>query len=111
MRRILGWGLAAAGRLGASSPPDLMHGGRPGRIESFLMERALALRPVPWCGEALMALAVPTWRNRILFVLDALLPAGECAEGGWGRVSAIPRRSPQLMQQAARTATSRMSFL
>ena len=103
--------LAAAGRLGASSPPDLMHGGRPGRIESFLMERALALRPVPWCGEALMALAVPTWRNRILFVLDALLPAGECAEGGWGRVSAIPRRSPQLMQQAARTATSRMSFL
>lgn len=111
MRRILGWGLAAAGRLGASSPPDLMHGGRPGRIESFLMERALALRPVPWCGEALMVLAVPTWRNRILFVLDALLPAGECAEGGWGRVSAIPRRSPQLMQQGARTATSRMSFL
>lgn len=109
MRRILGWGLAAAGRLGAPSPPDLMPAGRAGRIESFLMRRALAQRPVPWCGEALMALAVPTWRKRVPFVLDALLPSGECAEGGRGRVSAIPRRSAELKHQGAPTATSRRS--
>ncbi len=109
VRRVLGWALAAAARLGAPSPPDLMPAPRAGRVESFLMRRALALRPVPWCGEVLMALAVPTWNRRMLFVLDALLPSGECAGSGWGRVSAIPRRSTELMQQAARAATSRRS--
>ena len=111
VRRVLGWALAAAARLGAHSPPDLMPSARAGRVESILMRRALALRPVPFCGEALMALAVPTWRERMLFVLDALLPSGECAGGGWGRVSALPRRSTELMQQAVRVATSRRSHL
>jgi hypothetical protein len=111
IERVMGWALEAASRLGAPIPPDLQAGCAPGRVESslesLLMRRALELRPLPYCGELLMALASPSWRQRVLFLMDALLPAGEYTEEGWGRVAALPRRTHDLLQHAASRATMR----
>jgi hypothetical protein len=105
--RVLGWALDAASRLGAPIPEDMRTARAPGRVESLLMKGALELRPLPYCGELLMALASPSWRQRVLFLADAVLPAGECPEEGWGRVAALPRRSFDLLQHAAAQTTLR----
>ena len=106
---MLGWALESAARLGAHSPDDLRPDGGSGKLETLLMQRALALRPVPYCGEILMALASPSWRQRLRFIMDALLPAGDYGDEGRGRVIALPRRSLDLMHQATWRASMRRS--
>jgi len=91
--RILGWALQSAGLLGVSARAvDLPAVEDDGPLERFLMSRVLELRPIPYTGEALMALAAPTLRAGLSFLLDALWPAGERPAGLWSRTTALPRR-------------------
>ena len=78
-----------------------------GRVERFLMSRVLDLRPLPYTGEALMAFAAPTLRARLLFILDALWPAGELPEGAWRKTAALPRRVLDLATGGANRVAER----
>jgi hypothetical protein len=96
---LLAWAIEAAGILGAPWPRALPRP-RAGLLGSELLRRATDLRPLPYCGEALMALAAPTLSSRVGFLMDALLPAGEGPSGGWRRAAAIPRRVMDLARGA-----------
>jgi len=63
-----------------------------GALARLLMSRVVDLRPLPYTGELLMALAAPTLGAGLLFLLDALWPAGERPEGAWRKTAALPRR-------------------
>ena len=100
--RVVGWALQAAALLGVSvRAVDLPAVEDDGRLERYLMSRVLDLRPLPYTGEALMALAAPTLRTRLLFILDAFWPAGEQPEGAWRRTGALPRRVLDLVKGGA----------
>lgn len=96
---LLAWAIEAAGILGAPWPGALPRpqGSLVGRE---ILRRATDLRPVPYCGEALMALAAPTLASRLSFLMDALLPAGERPSGGWRRAASVPRRVVELARGA-----------
>ncbi|HKB07690.1 MAG TPA: nucleotidyltransferase family protein [Candidatus Polarisedimenticolia bacterium] len=107
--RMLGWALQAAALLGV----DVRAVDRPvteddGPLARFLLSRAFHLRPMPYTGEALMALAAPTLRARVSFLLHALWPAGERPEGTLRGTAALPRRVVHLAEHgAARMARRR----
>ncbi|MBI4168574.1 MAG: nucleotidyltransferase family protein [Acidobacteria bacterium] len=103
---LLAWAVEAAGVLGAPWPAALP---RPpaGLLEKEILRRVADLRPLPYCGEALMALAAPTLSSRVGFLMDALLPAGGAPAGGWRRAAAIPRRALALARGALWQAAER----
>ena len=106
--RIVGWALEAATLLGVGvRAVDLPAVEDDGRLERFLMSRVLDLRPLPYTGEALMAFAAPTLRARLLFILDALWPAGELPEGAWRKTAALPRRVLDLATGGANRVAER----
>ena len=80
--RILGWTLQALALLGvAVRAVDVPALEDDGPLERFLMRRVLDSRPLPSTGDALMILAAPTLRSRLLFLLDALRPSTESPKG------------------------------
>jgi hypothetical protein len=92
---------AAAAALGSPVPPALVPVTPPGPLESLLLRRVAALRPLPYGGEILMALSAPRLRDRLRFVLDALLPGGEAPHGRW-QPADVPRRAVVLVDGALR---------
>jgi hypothetical protein len=106
--RILGWALRAAALLGVTvRAVDLPAVEDDGPVERILMSRVLDLRPLPYTGEALMALTARTLGARLLFLLDALWPAGERPEGAWRRTTALPRRVLDLASGGASRVADR----
>src|SRR2546426_864553 len=106
--RVLGWALQAAATLGVSLRSfDLPPARDTSALERYLMGRVLALRPLPGTGEFLMALAAPTLRARLLFLLGALWPESERPHGVLGRTSALPRRVFHLAGGGMRQAAER----
>jgi hypothetical protein len=106
--RIVAWGLRAAAPLGTPLPlPFAVCRGT--RLEEHLVRRAAALRPLPYCGEILMALAAPGLRARATFLLDALWPRGETPAAALGRTIAFPGRAAGLVKDAARQLAERRS--
>lgn len=99
--RILGWALQAAALLGvcvrAVDRPVMQDDGA---LARFLMSRVLHLRPMPHTGEALMALAAPTFGARVTFLLNALRPAGKRPEVAL-HDDALPRRVVHLAEHGA----------
>ena len=106
--RLLGWGLQAAGILGVGVRAiDRPVAEDDGMVERHLMARALALRPLPYCGEILMMLAARGFGRRVRFLLDALWPAGEAKPHGWKRAQALPRRVFDIAVGGSRQAAAR----
>jgi len=101
--RLTGWALQAAGVLGVSVRAiDRPPAGEESALERYLIGRVLNLRPLPYTGEFLMALAAPTLRARMLFLLDAFWPESERPRGALKRTSALPRRVFHLARGGAR---------
>ncbi|HEU4401242.1 MAG TPA: nucleotidyltransferase family protein, partial [Candidatus Polarisedimenticolia bacterium] len=98
--RLVGWALEAATLLGAAFPAAFRPAPIPGAIEAALMRRVLELRPLPYTGEVLMACAARRLSDRVLFLMDALLPAGEVPADNWSRAAALPRRTAALARGA-----------
>jgi len=106
--RVLGWALRAAATLGVCVRAfDLAPAGDTSLLERYLMGRVLALRTLPGTGDLLMALAAPTLRARMLFLLDAVWPEGERPRGVLRRTSALPRRVFDLAGGGVRHAAER----
>jgi hypothetical protein len=99
--RPLCWALEAAGTLGAAVPAELSCGPS-GGLERFLLHRALDLRPVPYSGDVLLALAAPSARQALGFLLEALLPPREAPRDLLRRSAAVPVRGLTLVRQAIR---------
>jgi Uncharacterised nucleotidyltransferase len=104
--RILGWALRAAEWLGADVPTAFVPPVS-GRLERLLMGRVLDLRPWPYTGEMLMALAAPGWKVRLHFLMDALLPEGETPAAPLARAATLPGRTMSLVRQAGRQSAER----
>jgi hypothetical protein len=103
---LVGLAFGAAESLGASAPaaialPEPVRG-----LTGLLLRRVRALRPLPYSGEILVALAAPRLKDRAAFLLDALLPAGEAPAEGW-RASDLPRRTVTLLDGAVRSMRDR----
>ncbi len=98
--RLVAWALEAAALLGAPVPASCAPEPGAGVLETALMRRVLRLRPLPFTGEILMALAAPSLADGVRFLWDALLPAGE-RSGSPPAVAAIPARAVGLARQAA----------
>jgi hypothetical protein len=100
--RILGWALEAAALLGVGlRAVDLPAAFNRGPLERLLMSRVYDVRPLPYTGEALMMMAAPTLRARLLFLLDAFWPAGERPPRAWRATTALPRRVLDLAKNSA----------
>jgi len=104
--RLLGLAFGAASPFGITVPAPLRLPEPIGGLEGLLLDRVRAFRPLPYCGEVLMALAAPRFIDRLRFVLDALAPAGEAPASGWS-AAALPRRSVTLLDGAARRMRER----
>jgi len=100
--RLVGWALEAATLLGGvPAPPGWRSNPRDGWLARLLMQRVGALRPAPYSGEILMALAAGSAGGAWSFLMDALLPAAETPVGIWPRAAAAPGRVARLVRQAA----------
>jgi hypothetical protein len=100
--RILGWTLQALALVGVTARAiDVPALGDDGLLERVLMRRVLASRALPYTGEALMILAAPTLRLRLLFLLDAVWPATERPAGAWRTTTAFPHRVLDIATGAA----------
>ena len=75
-------------------------------LSGLLLRRVRALRPLPYGGEILMALAAPRFVDRLRFLFDALLPEGEHGRGP-ARLAALPKRGVVLIEEAARERRAR----
>ncbi len=98
---LLAWALESATLLGAAIPADLLPSVPRGAVEAALMWRVLDLRPLPYSGEVLMALAAPGLGARLHFLMDALLPADEAPGGALAKTTVVPHRAVRLLRQAA----------
>jgi putative nucleotidyltransferase-like protein len=104
--RLVALAFAAAETLGSPLPEALRPATPPGPLESLLLRRVAALAPLPYGGEILMALTAPRLRDRVRFVLDALLPGGEAPGGRW-QPADVPRRAVTLVDGAVRSHLER----
>jgi len=104
--RLVALAFAAAAGFGSAVPPALVPSTPPGPLESLLLRRVAALRPLPYGGEILMALSAPRLRDRLRFVIDALLPGGEAPHGRW-QPADVPRRAVVLLDGALRRSGDR----
>jgi len=75
-------------------------------LSGLLLQRVRALRPLPYGGEILMALAAPRFADRLRFLFDALLPEAETGRGAEA-LAALPRRGVVLLEEAARARRAR----
>jgi hypothetical protein len=106
--RLVGWAIEAAAVLGAAlRAVDLPAPAHRGPLERLLMARVLDVRPLPYTGEALMAMAAPTLQGGLLFLLDALWPAGERPDRAWRATAALPRRVFDLAKGGASRVAER----
>lgn len=104
--RLLGLAFGAATPFGITVPAAVRLPEPFAGLEGLLLDRVRAFRPLPYCGEVLMAMAAPRFLDRLRYVLDALVPAGEAPAGGWSAAE-IPRRSVILLDGAARRMRER----
>ncbi|HUD71498.1 MAG TPA: nucleotidyltransferase family protein [Dongiaceae bacterium] len=104
--RLVALAFGAAASLGVPAPPALAFERGPGPLESLLLDRVRALRPLPYGGEILMALQAKRLGDRLLFLWDALLPRGEAQRGRFGPAD-LPRRAAVLLDGAARRRSDR----
>jgi hypothetical protein len=104
--RILGLALAASESLGVAAPSAVRTEDPATWLESLLLRRARELRPLPYGGELLMALGARSLRDRLRFLMDAVLPGGEAPSPG-RTVSDLPRRAVVLLDGAARQMRER----
>jgi len=103
---LVGLAFGGAESLGVTAPsairpPEPVRG-----LTGLLLRRVRALRPLPYSGEILVALAAPRLRDRAAFLLDALLPGGEAPADGW-RAADLPRRTVVLLDGAVRSMRDR----
>jgi hypothetical protein len=103
--RLVALAFRAAAMLGVPVPAALDRVDRPGPLETLLLSRVQQLRPLPYGGEILMALAAPRLRDRLLFLWDAILPHGEVR--GRFPAAGLPRRAVVLLDGAARRRADR----
>ena len=75
-------------------------------LTGLLLRRVRALRPLPYSGEILVALAAPRLRDRAAYLMDALLPGGEAPADGWRAVD-LRRRTAVLIDGAVRSMRHR----
>jgi len=99
--RLVAMAFTAAASFGAPVPPALLPATPPGPLEALLLRRVAALRPLPYGGEILMALSAPRLRDRLRFLVDALLPGGEAPHGRW-QPTDVPQRAVVLIDGALR---------
>jgi hypothetical protein len=99
--RLVTLALAALTPFGIEAPEPFRFEEPPGGLTALLLRRIRALRPLPYGGEILMALAAPRLGDRLRFFFDALLPGGETASGP-ARLAALPRRGVAILEDAAR---------
>ena len=104
--RLVGLALGAAEMLGVTTPAPVRLAGGAAGLEGLLLRRVAELRPLPYGGEVLMALAAPRLRDRLAFLWDALAPRGEAPEGGF-RPADASRRTVVLIDHALRQARER----
>jgi hypothetical protein len=104
--RLLGLAFGAATPFGITVPAAVRLPEPFAGLEGLLLDRVRAFRPLPYCGEALMALAAPRFLDRLRFILDALVPAGEAPPSGWSAAE-LPRRSVILLDGAVRRMRER----
>jgi hypothetical protein len=104
--RLVGLAFGAAESLGVATPAPIRLDGPPSGLTGLLLRRVRALRPLPYSGEILMALAAPRLADRLRFLFDALAPAGEAPAEGW-RAADLPRRTVVLLDGAAREIRQR----
>ncbi len=106
--RVVGWAFRAAGTLGVQLRSlDLPVKGDTGVLERYLIDRALAVRPLPGTGDFLMALTARTLGARLQFLIDALWPRSERPRGALRRTSALPRRVVDLAGGGLREVAAR----
>jgi hypothetical protein len=103
---LVGLAFGAAESLGITAPaairlPEPVRG-----LTGLLLRRVRALRPLPYSGEILVALAAPRLRDRAAYLMDALLPGGEAPADGW-RAGDLPRRTAVLIDGAVRSMRDR----
>ncbi len=106
-RRILGWAIAAATPLGVPLSPALRAAPPAGGLESIIMRRVIRLRPFPYAGEILMALALPGLAARLRFLGEALFPSVQAPRPAWRKAIVLPGRTIAIVRQAAAQARTR----
>ena len=99
---LVGLAFGAAESLGVTAPAAVRLEEPVRGLTGLLLRRVRALRPLPYSGELLVALAAPRLRDRAAYLLDALLPAGEAPADGWRAVD-LPRRTVVLLDGAVRS--------
>jgi len=104
--RLVGLALGASEMLGVSPPAPVRLADPARGLEGLLLRRARDLRPLPYGGEVLMALAAPRFIDRLLFILDAMAPRGESRTVGRA-TAGLSRRAVVLLDGAARQVRER----
>ena len=104
--RLVALALGALTPFGIEAPPPLRLEEPVFGLTGLLLQRVRALRPLPYSGEVLMALAAPRLGDRLRFLFDALLPEGEHGRG-IERLKAAPRRGVVFFEEAARERRAR----
>jgi hypothetical protein len=103
---LVGLAFGGAESLGISAPGPIRLAEPVRGLTGLLLRRVRSLRPLPYSGEILVALAAPRLRDRAAFLLDALLPGGEAPADGW-RPADLPRRTVVLLDGAVRAMRHR----
>jgi hypothetical protein len=104
--RLVALALGALTPFGIEAPAPFRLEEPVGGLTGLLLERVRALRPLPYAGEVLMALAAPRFGDRLRFLFDALLPEGDHGRG-FERLAAAPGRGVVLFEEAARERRAR----
>ena len=104
--RLVGLALGAAECLGVTTPGPVRLEEPSTGLTGLLIRRVKTLRPLPYAGEILMALAAPRLLDRARFLLDALMPSGETRDSRWTPERAAAR-TVVLLDGAARSMRER----
>ncbi|HET8945624.1 MAG TPA: nucleotidyltransferase family protein [Candidatus Polarisedimenticolia bacterium] len=104
--RLVALALGALLPFGVEPPAPFRLDEPVGGLTGLLLQRVRALRPLPYGGEVLMALQAPRFADRVRFLFDALLPAGESGPG-LDRIAAAPRRGVVVLEEAVRERRAR----
>lgn len=104
--RLVAMALGASEMLGVTIPAPMRREDPESGLEGLLLRRVREMRPLPYGGEVLMALAAPRFIDRLRFLADAFAPRGEAPAGGW-TVRDLRKRSVVLLEGAARQVNAR----
>ena len=108
--RLVALALAALTPFGIEAPEPFRLDPPVGGLTGLLLDRVRSLRPLPYGGEILMALAAPRFADRLRFLFDALLPEGETGRGVEA-LAAAPRRGVVILEEAVRERRARREVL